>query len=155
MEESLGLTRKHLVYLIVFIVAVLILMFVPPQFDRLFENRVKEDAHTVQQAMNVYSALNGGFFPEQSNLSALNHLMPKLPVSEKSIARFTKHRREIVAGAAVKPGQIGIAVHKNPAGNNTGYTITGFGRNAIIITLKSELPEQVWKQIANPHNGGM
>jgi type II secretory pathway pseudopilin PulG len=150
-EESLGLTRKHLVYLIVFIVTVLILMFGSPQLqrylDRTKEAQVREKARVVQLAAEDYAVQNEGIYA--INTKGIIPLLPDdndyLPNNEKMKNAFTGQKTEPVDGQASAPGEIGY----DPALDNgvaVGYTITGFGKDKIIITLESGttgLPEEL------------
>ena len=56
--------------------------------------------------------------------------------SEKRLENpFSKNRTEPVDGTADSIGETGYAPIIDALGLNAGYTITGFGRSALVITL--------------------
>ena len=95
------------------------------------EARVKSDVHTVQLVAEDYGVLHDGLYSDQAG-----DLTPLLPGGALMDNAFTKVATEPQFGAAAaQTGQIGIQV-VNVNGLPTAYTITGFGQNAVVLTVR-------------------
>jgi len=99
---------------------------------RAKEAKVKGAAHTVQLAAEDYAVRNDGLYSD-----AAGDLTPLLPGGLLLQNAFTGAATEPqFAAAAGGAGEVGIAIIDQGAGP-VGYTITGFGKEALILTLVS------------------
>jgi type II secretory pathway pseudopilin PulG len=98
---------------------------------RAKEASVKSNCHTVQLAAEDYAVQNNGLYS-----GVVANLVPMLPGGLALANPFTKAATEPVNGAAATSGQTGY-VPIAQGGVNVGYTITGFGKTALVITLSS------------------
>ncbi len=95
------------------------------------EARVKSDVHTIQLVAEDYGVLNDGRYSD-----AAADLQPLMPGGLLLANTFTSARTEPQFGAAAAtPGQVGIVVVNN-GGFPTGYTVTGFGKDAMVLTVR-------------------
>ena len=101
---------------------------------RAKESKVKENCHCLQLAVELYATGNDGIYCADDAGSINANIVPLLPAQQMLRNPFTAVRTEPVAGAAAAMGQSGYQVLA-PLGVNTGYTITGFGRSGIIMTV--------------------
>jgi len=138
-----GFTLIELMIVVVIIgilAAIAIPNFINMQ-SRAKEASVKSNCHTVQLAAEdfsvqndgVYATDNGDVLPDGSTIQGL------LPGAALMQNPFTKAATEPQWGAAAAtPGQTGyVAVDPDGDGVNDGYSITGWGKGANIITLTS------------------
>jgi len=95
------------------------------------EAHVKSDVHTMQLVVEDYSVQNDGLYSD-----AAADLTPLLPNGELLVNAFTRAVTEPQFGAAANaPGQIGVqAIQVN--GLATAYTVTGFGKDALVLTVR-------------------
>ena len=95
------------------------------------EAHVKSDVHTVQLVVEDYAVQHDGLYSH-----AAADLTPLLPNGELLVNAFTREVTEPQFGApANAPGQVGVqAIQIN--GVSTAYTVTGFGKDAIIMTSR-------------------
>ncbi len=102
------------------------------------EAQVVANCLTVQQAVEAFAAGNNGDYPMDvyidSNLAGEN-VIRLLPGSTSLQNPFTQAYTEPVnGGIAINPGETAYT----PVGSgpiNTGYFITGFGADSLIITI--------------------
>ena len=134
LRNSKGFTLIELMIVVVIIgilAAIAIPNFIAMQ-ARAKEASVKSNCHTVQLAAEDYAVQNDGVYS-----AAIANLVPLLPGAAALANPFTRAATEPVDGAAANPGETGYVVITDAAGANVGYTITGFGKTALIITLSS------------------
>ena len=133
MKNNSGFTLIELMIVVVIIgilAAIAVPNFISMQ-DRAKEASVKSNCHTVQLAAEDNSVQNNGVYP--ANVAAFSG---GLPAGALLTNPFTKAATEPVDGAAGSAGATGYVVVAQ-GGVNVGYTITGYGKTANIITLTS------------------
>jgi prepilin-type N-terminal cleavage/methylation domain-containing protein len=105
---------------------------------RAKEASVKGNCHTVQLAVEDWAVQNEGVYPADISSdttpggATVTDLLPRGALLENP---FLKVAAVPIDGAATEPGETGYAVVTDAIGMNVGYTITGFGRTALILTL--------------------
>ncbi len=133
LRNTKGFTLIELMIVVVIIgilAAIAIPNFISMQ-DRAKEASVKSNCHTAQLAAEDFSVTNDGVY--SANVAGFT---PALPGQVLLTNPFTKAATEPVDAAAGNPGESGyVPIQQN--GVNVGYTITGFGKTALVITLTS------------------
>jgi prepilin-type N-terminal cleavage/methylation domain-containing protein len=102
---------------------------------RAKEAKVKQDAHCVQLAAELYASQNDGVYADANDGSIVANIVPLLPGQQRLKNAFSGNRTEPIVGPAANSGEIGYEARVGGGGVNLGYTITGFGRTLTVITL--------------------
>jgi type II secretory pathway pseudopilin PulG len=107
--------------------------------SRAKEASVKSNCHTVQLAAEDFAVQNDGVYAGDlaDTTPGGDTIITMLPGSARLENPFTKGVTEPIDAAAATPGQSGYVVIDDAAGTHVGYTITGFGKTALILTLAS------------------
>jgi prepilin-type N-terminal cleavage/methylation domain-containing protein len=124
---------------IVLVVMVILTAIATPNYllmsSRAKESKVKECAHCVQLAAELYATENHGIYAAADEDSIVADIVPLLPGQQRLKNPFSGNRTEPIVGPAANPGEIGYQARVGAGGVNEGYIITGFGRTAMVITL--------------------
>ncbi len=109
---------------------------------RAKETSVKSNCHTVQLTAEDFAVQNHGAYAADVDTDATpggHTIVNMLPSGALLENPFTKVATEPISGAAATAGQTGYVVFVDALGINAGYTITGFGRSTVILTLTNGL----------------
>lgn len=118
--------------------------------EDILEEAVKHNCRTLRIALGAFASENNGRYPKHTSEDSTmtgKTLIDFLPGRERFINPFTGEPTEPVDRAAANPGEIGYEEHIYGI-ECTAYTLTGFGRDSVIITI-SKLDELEAMVIAN------
>ena len=137
-----GFTLIELMIVVVIIgilAAIAIPNFISMQ-ARAKEASTKSNCHTVQLAAEDFAVQNDGVYATDVGVDVTvpggDTLQDMLPAGALLENPFDKVADQPITGAAAAAGETGYAPIVQGA-VNVGYTITGFGKTALIITLSS------------------
>jgi prepilin-type N-terminal cleavage/methylation domain-containing protein len=140
--RSKGFTLIELMIVVVIIgilAAIAIPNFISMQ-ARAKEASTKSNCHTVQLAAEDFAVQNDGVYAANVGVDTTpggDTITTMLPGAALLENPFTKAATEPVdAALAANPGETAY-IPVQQAGVNVGYTITGFGKTALILTLSS------------------
>ena len=138
-NKGFTLIELMIVVLIIGILAAVGVQSLVAMHARAYEASTKQNCHTVQLAAEDFSIQNGAVYADDVDADATSGgetIMSMLPGGAALDNPFTKAATEPINGAAATPGQTGYApITQN--GVNVGYTITGYGKYRVILTLTS------------------
>ena len=106
---------------------------------RAKEASTKSNCHTVQLASEDFAVQNNGVYAANIGMDTTpggDTITAMLPGAALIENPFTKVATEPIDGVAGLPGQSAY-VPIVQGGVNVGYSITGFGKSALILTLSS------------------
>lgn len=141
MRNEHGFTLIELMIVVV-IIGILAAIAIP-NFVRMMVNgkeaAVKSNCHTVQVTAEDFSIQNGGVYADDTAdvTPGGTTMIDLLPMNQHLVNPFSKNQTEPVDGAAAQAGQTGYVPFVDATGVNAGYTITGFGKAALVLTLSS------------------
>ena len=107
---------------------------------RAQEAATKSNCHLVQLTAEDFNVQNNGSYPGDIDTDTTpggNTLIDLLPSGGLLMNHFTKAYTEPRNGNATQAGETGYVPIVDGSGSNVGYTITGFGKSFLVITLRS------------------
>ena len=144
MMKTRGFTLIELM-IVVMVIGILAAIAIP-NFVRMVVNAkeagVKSNSHTVQVAAEDFAVLNDGVYASDlssTTTTSSETIVDMLPQNTLLENPFTRAASVPVDGAAASPGETGYVPIVDASGTSIGYTITGYGKTATVLTLSNGL----------------
>jgi prepilin-type N-terminal cleavage/methylation domain-containing protein len=139
MDRRAGFTLIELM-IVVAIMGILVTIAIPNfvrMISRAKEAKVKNAAHMLQLAAEDYAVRHDGIYSDAA--AEVGPLLPEDPLGGHNLENgFSGDYDQPVWGAAAAAsGEVGIVALQDGTGTNVGYQITGFGKDALVITFSS------------------
>ena len=144
MMDRKGFTLVELMIVVV-IIGILAAIAIPNFIGmnmRAKEARVKGTCHTLQLAAEDFAIQDGEYASDTDTDTTPggDTILDLLPGGLRLENPFTNAMNvPLSSGAAANPGEVGYVPFVGPSGLTDGYTITGFGRTTLVLTISNGL----------------
>ena len=126
--------------IVVVVIGILASIAIPNFLNMKFraqEAAVRKNAHVTRLAAEDFSVQNDGVYAANigSALPSGNTLLDLLPEGALLVNPFSNAADSPINGIAANPGVVGyLSLDTNADGSPDGYSISGFGASALIVT---------------------